>query len=242
MPEPENNERPYGTTFDGSGEMFDGIATRYDRLNRILSLGLDRRWRKKLVRALACSGEAELLDVATGTADVALAIARALPQSRVTGLDPSSGMLEVGRQKVDAAGLAARIELVEGDAQAMTFDDDSFNAACISFGIRNVPDRARGLAEMTRVTRPGGRVVVLELGEPRRGLMAPLARLHMEVIVPRVGAWITGTDAYRYLHQSIAAFPPPDEFLAMMRNAGLTDVRCERLNLGVAHLFVGTTT
>lgn len=236
MHEPEKQS----TAFDGSGEMFDRIATRYDRLNRLLSLGLDRRWRKKLVRALACDGDAKILDVATGTADVALSIARTLDRSRLIGLDPSTGMLDVGRRKVEAAGLTDRIELVEGDAQAMDFDNDAFDATCISFGIRNVPDRAKGLAEMTRVTRDGGRVVVLELGEPRSGLMAPLARLHMEVIVPRVGAWVTGTDAYRYLRQSIAAFPPPEEFLDMMRHAGLSDLSCERLNFGVAHLFVGT--
>ncbi|MCA9547288.1 MAG: class I SAM-dependent methyltransferase, partial [Myxococcales bacterium] len=134
---------------DGSGQMFDRIARRYDLLNRILSLGLDRSWRRKLVAALPDQGR--LLDVATGTGDVALALAKAYPQVTVTGLDPSVGMLDVGRGKVTARQLDARVELIEGDAQAMPFPDNHFAGACIAFGIRNVPDRARGLAEMARV-------------------------------------------------------------------------------------------
>lgn len=224
---------------DGSGAMFDRIARRYDLLNRVLSMGLDRLWRARMVRALGVS-EGRVLDVATGTADVALDIARRLPETTMTGLDPSVGMLEVGREKVAARGLNHRIELIEGDAQAMPFDDDVFDAACVSFGIRNVPDRARGLGEMARVTRPGGKVCVLELGEPRRGLIAPFARFYVHHVVPRIGALLSGDKEYRYLQRSIAAFPAPEAFSDLMRGAGLVEVTVRPMNFGVAHLYVGT--
>jgi len=225
----------------GSGAMFDRIAKRYDRLNRILSLGLDRRWRRKLVRELGPLTSAdEVLDVASGTADVALTIAKRTPAS-ITGLDPSEGMLDVGRDKVAAGALDGRIQLVVGDAQALPFEDNRFAASCISFGIRNVPDRALGLREMTRTVRPGGRVVVLELGEPRgRGPLGAAARFHVHHVVPRIGAWLSGDKEYRYLQESVAAFPAPEVFAQMMRDAGLTDIKVQPMIMGVAHLYTGT--
>lgn len=224
----------------GSGAMFDRIAKRYDRLNRILSLGLDRRWRRKLVAALGpLTADDQVLDVASGTADVALAIAAKTPAS-IVGIDPSEGMLEVGRDKVTRKDLDTRIELVTGDAQALPFDDDRFAAACISFGIRNVPDRDLGLREMTRTVRPGGRVVVLELGEPRqRGPIGAMARFHVHHVVPRIGAWLSGDKEYRYLQESVAAFPPPEAFVEKMGGAGLVDVSVSAMIMGVAHLYVG---
>jgi demethylmenaquinone methyltransferase/2-methoxy-6-polyprenyl-1,4-benzoquinol methylase len=225
---------------DGSGRMFDGIAERYDLLNLLMSFGLDRRWRRRLVASLGVRGEAQALDVATGTADLAIAIARTYGQCRLVGLDPSEGMLEVGRRKVEAAGLRDRIELVTGDAQAMTFEDDRFDATCVSFGIRNFTDRSQGLREMARVTRPGGRVCVLELSEPDRGLLAPLTRFWVHAVVPALGSLISGRREYRYLQTSVAAFPPPDQFVAMMEEAGLRSVTRERMSFGAANLFVGT--
>lgn len=234
------------TTRDGSGAMFDRIARRYDVLNRLMSFGLDIRWRRKLVRQLIddrspvgpVGAPFEVLDVATGTADVALAIARAHPAARVIGLDPSTEMLAVGRTKAAARTLHDRVELVEGDAQALPFDDARFAASCISFGIRNVPDRLRGLQEMARVTRRDGRVIVLELNEPERGLIAPLAKIHVHHIVPRLGAWLSGAKEYRYLQRSIAAFPAPDVFAGMMETAGLRVESIESLGFGSAHLYV----
>jgi demethylmenaquinone methyltransferase/2-methoxy-6-polyprenyl-1,4-benzoquinol methylase len=224
----------------GSGAMFDAIAPRYDRLNRIMSFGVDRRWRKKTVAALALpDGPCRVLDVATGTGDLAIDIARRHPQARVVGVDPSLGMLEIGRGKVAARGLADRVELLAGDAQALDHDDASFDGATIAFGIRNVPDRRRGLAEMARVVRPGGRVCVLELGEPRRGVIAPFARFHVRVLVPRIGALLSGKREYRYLQQSIAAFPPPEEFAALMADVGLEIERVVPLTFGTCHLYVG---
>lgn len=219
----------------GSGQMFDRIAGRYDRLNRIMSLGMDRRWRRALVNALPTG---EVLDLATGTGDVALAVARR-GETKVVGLDPSVNMLDIGRVKVREAALHDQIEMVVGDAQAMDFQTDRFDGCCIAFGIRNVPDRDKALREMQRVTRPGGPVAILELTEPRGGLLAPFARFHVRHIVPRLGAWLSRDAEYRYLQTSIAAFPTPAAFMEQMRAAGLKDVQAKRMSFGAVHLFVG---
>ncbi len=222
---------------DGSGQMFDQIARRYDLLNRVISLGLDQRWRRLLIDAMPREGE--ILDVATGTADVALSIAARHPAARVVGLDPSVGMLGVGRQKVARRGLEGRVTLDEGDALAMPYERGRFSGSCVAFGVRNFPDRLRGLREMARVTRAGGPVAVLELSEPRGGLLAPFARLHVHHVVPWLGALLSGNSEYRYLQRSVAAFPPPEAFKGLMEEAGLTDVRVYRMLFGVAHLYVG---
>jgi demethylmenaquinone methyltransferase/2-methoxy-6-polyprenyl-1,4-benzoquinol methylase len=223
----------------GSGQMFDGIAARYDFVNRVISLGIDQSWRRKTVAALELAENARALDLATGTGDLALLIASAAPSSRVVGLDPSRKMLDVAHEKVAAAGLAERIELVLGDAEALPFPDATFDGVSIAFGIRNVPDRARALAEMARVLRPGGRAAVLELSEPRGGILAPLARFHVHTVVPWLGALLSGAKEYRYLQRSIAAFPPAEEFAAMMERAGLRVRAVEALTFGVCHLYVG---
>jgi demethylmenaquinone methyltransferase/2-methoxy-6-polyprenyl-1,4-benzoquinol methylase len=168
----------------GSGAMFDVIAARYDLVNRLMSFGIDQRWRRRTVDALALGEGARVLDVATGTADLALLIARRHPTARVVGVDPSPRMLAVGARKVLASRAADRITLEAGDVQALPFAEGSFDAATIAFGIRNVPDRARGLAEMRRVLRPGGRLAVLELSEPRGRLLGALARFHVHTLVP----------------------------------------------------------
>jgi demethylmenaquinone methyltransferase/2-methoxy-6-polyprenyl-1,4-benzoquinol methylase len=222
----------------GSGQMFDAIAPRYDLVNRVLSLGIDQRWRRRAVDALELPAGGHLLDLASGTGDLAIAAARRRPDIRVVGLDPSEGMLAIGRRKLERAGLAGRVELRTGDAQALPFDDHSFDGVSIAFGIRNVPDRSRALAEMARVTRPGGRVVVLELGEPRGRLMGTVARFHVHTVVPRLGALLSRAPEYRYLERSIAAFPPSEAFAAQMEQAGLSPVRCQGLTFGVANLFV----
>jgi demethylmenaquinone methyltransferase/2-methoxy-6-polyprenyl-1,4-benzoquinol methylase len=224
----------------GSGRMFDAIAPRYDLVNRLISLGIDQSWRKRTVRALELGPTSRVLDVATGTADLALLIARMAEGARVVGLDPSEKMLEIGRAKVAAQGLDRRIELVSGDCEALPFEDASFDAVSIAFGIRNVTDRLRGIREMARVTRPGGRVAVLELSEPTGGLLGPLARFHVHTVVPYVGALLSGAQEYRYLQRSIAAFPPAHEFSKMLESAGLSVLAQISLTFGVCHLYVGT--
>lgn len=224
----------------GGGAMFDAIAGRYDLLNRLMSFGIDKGWRKRAVRSLglAVEGPSRVLDVATGTADLALLTCSMLPEASVVGVDPSTGMLAVGEKKVADAGLSDRISLSVGDAQALPFEDESFDGATIAFGIRNVPDRARGLSEMARVVRPGGRVVVLELSEPR-GFMSAFSRAHIHHVVPWLGGLISGKKEYSYLQASIAAFPPPEAFADLMRGAGLEVESVSGLTMGVAHLYVG---
>jgi demethylmenaquinone methyltransferase/2-methoxy-6-polyprenyl-1,4-benzoquinol methylase len=225
-------------TRDGSGAMFDGIAARYDLVNRVISLGIDQSWRRKTVRALELGAAHHVLDLATGTADLAIQVARSEPSVSVVGLDPSSKMLDVGREKVRRAELSARVELVQGDAQALPFTDDTFHSVCIAFGIRNVPDRGLALREMARVTRPGGRIAILELSEPRGGLFGAMARFHIHTVVPYVGALLSGVKEYQYLQRSIAAFPPADEFSALMQASNLNVLGVHPLTFGVCHLYV----
>ena len=225
-------------TRDGSGAMFDGIAARYDLVNRVISLGIDQSWRRKTVRSLKLAPSHRVLDLATGTADLAIQVARTNPSLKVVGLDPSGKMLDVGRSKVTRAGLDARVELVQGDAQALPFADASFDSVCIAFGIRNVPDRAKALREMSRVTRAGGRIAILELSEPRGGLLGAVARFHIHAVVPYVGALLSGVKEYQYLQRSIAAFPPAAEFSALMAASDLDVVAVHPLTFGVWHLYV----
>jgi demethylmenaquinone methyltransferase/2-methoxy-6-polyprenyl-1,4-benzoquinol methylase len=224
----------------GSGAMFDRIAARYDAMNRVLSLGMDRGWRRRTVRALQLGERPRVLDLATGTGDLAIDIARMHPGAEVIGLDPSLQMLAIARAKLVRRGLAGRVSLVRGDAQHLPYASCEMDAATIAFGIRNVPDRPAALREMARVVRPGGRIAVLELGEPRGGLLAGAARLHCRHVVPWLGALLSGSREYRYLQRSIAAFPPSAEFAQMMERAGLHVVDVAPLTFGVCTLYVAT--
>jgi len=219
--------------------MFDRIAGRYDLLNRVLSLGRDGAWRRRAVRALVLQPGGRYLDVATGTADVAIEMARVEPTARIDGVDPASEMLAEGRAKIARRRLLEGIDLHLGSIEPLPSADGTFDGAVIAFGIRNVTDRLLGLREMARVVRRGGRVVVLELTEPTRGLLAPLSRLYIRHLVPRLGGLLAGEAEYRYLQQSIAAFPAPGRFLDLMREAGLAEPSAASLTCGVCHLFVG---
>ncbi len=224
----------------GSGAMFDRIAGRYDLLNRVLSLGIDRRWRRRAVAQLQLGPGAHALDLATGTADLAIEMARQQPAARVEALDPSRNMLAVAKQKLARRQLHTRITLSVAAAEALPFASATFDGVAIAFGIRNVPDRIRGLREMARVTRAGGRVVILELTEPRGSWLTPLARIWVHRVVPSIGALLSGAREYRYLEGSIAAFPAVDEFESMMRTAGLQPLETISLFCGVATIFVAT--
>jgi demethylmenaquinone methyltransferase/2-methoxy-6-polyprenyl-1,4-benzoquinol methylase len=236
----------------GTGAMFDRIAARYDTVNRVLSLGLDRSWRRRLVRELGLDprrkktrgwwfGEKpRVLDVATGTGDLAIEIARACPGATVIGIDPSPGMLAVAHDKIERRGLGDRVLLAVGDAQNITLRNCEVDAATIAFGIRNVPDRAAALRELARVVRPGGRIGVLELGEPGGGLLGACARAHKRYIVPRLGAWLSSAREYQYLEASIAAFPAPAEFADLMRGCGLDVLDVIPLTFGACTLYVAT--
>lgn len=222
----------------GGGAMFDRIAHRYDMVNRVISLGVDQGWRRRTVAAMNLEGAQRVLDIATGTADLALRIAKDYPNVLVDGLDPSDGMLAIGERKAHGMELSERVHLVHGDAEALPFPDDTFDGVCIAFGIRNVPDRAKALREMARVTRPGGRVAILELSEPAGGVMAPMARFHIHTVVPRLGALLSGAQEYRYLQESIAAFPSPEDFGKLMEANGLKVLEIAPLTFGVCCLYV----
>ncbi len=218
--------------------MFDLIARRYDLVNRLISLGIDQRWRRRTVAALELGPGQTVLDLATGTADLALQIVEQEPSTHVVGVDPSPGMLAIAAQKIRAAAPAARVDLCTGDAQELDFADDSFDGITMGFGIRNVPDQPRALREMARVTRSGGRIAILELSQPESSLLGSLARFHVHTVVPWVGAVLSGAREYRYLARSIAAFPNPEKFSALMTAAGLRVLRVDRLAFGAAHLYV----
>lgn len=225
----------------GSGAMFDRIARRYDFVNRVISLGLDQRWRRRTVAALQLGERPRVLDLATGTGDLAICIARSRPGATVIGLDPSTEMLAIATAKVARKKLSDRIELVIGDAQSLPYASCEMDAATIAFGIRNVPDRPAALREMARVVRPGGRVAILELGEPRGAVLGRAARFHTRFVVPRLGALLSGAREYAYLQRSIAAFPPADEFAQLMRTCGLHVIEMVPLSFGACTLYVATS-
>lgn len=218
--------------------MFDRIAGKYDLLNRINSLGLDQRWRSRAVRALDVVPGHRLLDLATGTGDLAIAVAEKYREVNIVGLDPSAEMLKVFQDKLHRRFAPLSIELQQGDAQALPFEDASFDRVSIAFGIRNFPDRPKALREIARVLRPGGKLVILELTTPDSGLLAPFARFHVSTIVPRIGALFSGESEYRHLETSIAAFPSPEEFGRVIERAGLSMEKIERLTFGACALFV----
>ena len=216
-------------------EMFDSIAPRYDLLNRLLSAGRDIHWRRFAVKKLLTSLEGPYLDVATGTADVALEITKQAPTCRVVGLDFAFRMLELAKPKI--AGQS--IELVRGDALAMPFPDNTFLGSIVAYGVRNFPDRLQGLKEMVRVVKPGGRVVILEFSTPP-GLVGEVYHLYFHHILPRIGGLLSGNPrAYSYLHESVEAFPPPQVFCDMMAEAGLARVRALPLTFGITMCYVG---
>lgn len=218
--------------------MFDGIAGRYDRLNRVLSLGLDRRWRRKAVAALDARPGWRILDLATGTADMAIEALQQQGAATVVGLDPSPRMLAVGEQKLAVDGLRDRIELRQGEAEALPFADNSFDGLTIAWGIRNVADRPAALREMARVVRRDGRIAILESTEPTSGPLAWPARFYLHHVVPRVGAWLSQGSAYRYLQESIEAFPAAGEFARLMESCGLEVLTVRPQTFGVCCLFV----
>jgi demethylmenaquinone methyltransferase/2-methoxy-6-polyprenyl-1,4-benzoquinol methylase len=221
--------------------MFGEIAPRYDLLNHLLSMNIDRYWRWQTVRHVRPSGDRPLLDVCTGTGDLALAYARRTG-ALVVAADFCPEMLAVGRGKAQAAGVADRVTFVEADAQNLPFADDYFQIVSVAFGLRNVSDTNRGLHEMVRVCRSGGQVAILEFTTPRRWPIRPLYGWYFRRILPRIGQSLApnGASAYDYLPQSVGEFPSYEALAERMERAGLSDVHFTPLSFGVATLYIGT--
>ena len=218
--------------------MFGEIAPRYDLLNRLLSGGVDQRWRRLAVRLATEKAPRRILDVATGTGDVALLLKRARPEAEVVGGDFTPQMLELARAKAERAGVDVRF--VEADALALPFADASFDAITVAFGFRNFADYGRGLAEFQRVLAPGGRAVILEFPPPPKGFLGRAYRFYFWRLLPWIGGVISGKpEAYRYLPSSVERFPEPERLAEMMRAAGFAEVRWRRLTGGIAAVHVG---
>lgn len=221
--------------------MFDSIAGDYDALNHILSLDVDKIWRKKALKQIVdAPAPVQVLDLACGTGDFSIAIAKALTGGHVTGVDLSEGMLAVMREKVDKAELNGMISIEEGDGENLRFPDNTFDRVTIAFGIRNFEDRPKGLREMLRVLKPGGRLVILELSRPENKVIRWFYDLYFLHILPKIGGKVSGDKAaYAYLPASVAAFPGKKEFTATMREAGFRTVTHKAFTLGICRMYTG---
>ena len=221
--------------------MFDAIAGRYDLLNTVLSGGLDRYWRRRAIRSLKLTGKERLLDVCTGTADVAIGAARRAPgAARVVGVDFSGSMLAHGLIKVRNASLSNRIQLIRGDAMALPAANASVDAATIAFGIRNVERADVACQELLRVLRPGGRLAILEFGLPVISAVRPLYLWYFNHVLPRIGRAVSRHDAaYTYLPESVGSFQFGEEFARMLRDTGFSQVKASPLAFGIVYLYTG---
>ena len=221
--------------------MFDKIAFRYDFLNRFLSAGIDVSWRKKAIKQLKPLQPKYILDVATGTADVAILTQKILHPIKITGIDISNGMLEIGRKKIDQLQLNDQIELLQGDSETIGFADNSFDAITVAFGVRNFQNLEKGLAEMLRVLKPGGKLVVLEFSRPKQFLFKGIYNLYMNTIAPGFGKLIAkNKDAYQYLNDSVQRFPEGQQFVNILNNVGYSSTYSKILTLGICSIYCGS--
>ena len=222
-------------------DMFDNIAPAYDFMNRAMTLGIHRLWQRRAVKAVARTAPATIIDIATGTGDMAIALARSIPAATVTGIDLSPGMIDIGRRKIAARQLENRIDLRQGDSMNLDLPDNSADAITVAYGVRNFEDLARGYREMLRVLRPGGTLAVLELSTPRGRLTAPLYRLYTRRIIPAMGRLISrDTRAYSYLPESIAAVPQGADMCRIMKQAGAATATAIPLTFGACTLYIAT--
>lgn len=221
-------------------DMFDSIAPRYDFLNRLLSLGIDRKWRRFAVSKIKCANNGKILDVATGTADVALELAAATPPSvMISGVDFSQQMIELARAKVEGSPFADRITLHIAPCEAIPFEENSFDSATIAFGIRNVVDRVCGLKEVLRVLKPEGRIVILEFSNPRSRIFKALYNFYFLKVLPVIGGIFSTFSAYKYLPDSVLEFPSQEEFAGIMKESGFENVAHYDLTFGIATVYTG---
>ena len=220
--------------------MFDHIAYRYDFLNRFLSGGIDILWRKKAIRQLKNLDPKIILDVATGTADVAIMTASILQPEKIIGIDISEGMLNFGRKKIEKLGLEKIIELLKGDCETINAADNSLDAVTVAFGVRNFQHLEKGLKEILRVLKPGGKLVILEFSQPKTILVKPLYKIYMNVVAPGMGKLFSkNRDAYKYLDESIKKFPEGKNFTIILDNLGYINTYCKPLSFGICSIYCG---
>lgn len=235
--------KPYNTEESKKEQverMFDNIAPQYDRLNHVMSFNIDRVWRRRVVRRVRKVSPERILDVATGTGDLAIAMARKMTSVRITGADLSEEMLRIGRAKVSEAGLSERVAMVQSDAENMEFADGEFDVATAAFGVRNFQDLPAGLREISRVLRKEGEVFILEFSTPRNKLFGALYWLYSQTIMPWIGRLVSkDAEAYKYLPDSIVECAQREEFLELMREAGFTDCKSVSQTCGVAQIYCG---
>jgi demethylmenaquinone methyltransferase/2-methoxy-6-polyprenyl-1,4-benzoquinol methylase len=222
-------------------KMFDRIAFRYDFLNRFLSGGIDVYWRKRAIRELNDLKPNTILDVATGTGDLAIMAHKYLRPLHIIGIDISEGMLELGRKKIAKLMLNNHIELKTGDSETINFSDGSFDAVTVAFGVRNFENLRKGLSEMLRVLKPGGKLVVLEFSKPSQRAFSGLYNLYMKWVAPSLGKLISkNRDAYQYLNDSVKAFPEGKDFVTILNETGYTGTYFKKLSLGICTIYCGT--
>lgn len=228
---------------EGIRKLFDNIAPDYDRLNHILSLNIDKGWRKKAVREIADVDKSlKVLDVACGTADFTIEIAKKIaPESEVTGVDISEGMMAIGREKIKKAGVSA--DLSVADCEALPYQDNTFDRISVGFGVRNFENLEIGLSEMFRVLVPGGKLVILELSIPSNAFIRWCYKLYFLKILPTIGGLVSGNrGAYEYLPASVLRFPTPDKFVEMMKAAGFSPVEHTQMTFGICRMYIGRKT
>ncbi len=244
MDYPQEHIKPYGDDGKKSEQveqMFDNIAPAYDMLNHTLSLGIDRSWRRKAIKWLRPFQPKRMMDVATGTGDFAILACRMLQPDELTGTDISEGMMNVGRDKVKKAGLADKISFAREDCTSLSFADNRFDAITVAFGIRNFEDLDKGLSEMCRVLAPGGHLVILELTTPDRFPMKQLFTIYSKVVIPVLGKLFSkDNSAYRYLPETIRAFPQGEVMKGVIARAGFSQVQFKRLTFGICTLYTAT--
>lgn len=221
-------------------EMFNDIAPRYDFMNRFLSAGIDKSWRKKAIQQFLEEKPANLLDVATGTGDMAIMAAKMLRVNKITGIDISAKMLEIGRQKIEKQGLDRVITLESGDSETINFADNTFDGVMAAFGVRNFENLEKGMKEILRVMKPGAKLVVLEFSKPVLPGIKGLYNLYMGVIAPQVAKLFNqNKQAYQYLNESAKAFPDRQQFVDILKNVGFSDTYFKPLSLGICCIYVG---
>lgn len=223
-------------------QMFDNIAPTYDRLNHVLSFNIDRIWRKRVMRIVRRSHPAMIMDIATGTGDLAIAMAKRTEGAKILGIDLSEEMLRVARDKVAKLGFSERIVLQKGDAENLhTVADSSIDVVTVAFGVRNFEHLEKGLSELYRCLKPGGKLVVLEFSIPRNGLIRWVYAQYSHRLLPRIGAMISkDRQAYDYLPDSVEEFPSPERFMETLRGVGFTDTKAKSQSFGIAHIYCAT--